>query len=33
MISVLARADALAIRAPLAPPAKAGDPIRILRLG
>lgn len=32
MISVLARADALAIRPILAPAAKAGDPIRILRL-
>jgi molybdopterin molybdotransferase len=32
MISVLARADALAVRAPLAPPAKAGAPIQILRL-
>jgi molybdopterin molybdotransferase len=32
MISVLARADALAIRAPLAPAAKAGEPIKILRL-
>jgi molybdopterin molybdotransferase len=32
MISVLARADALAIRPVLAPPAKTGDPIQVLRL-
>jgi molybdopterin molybdotransferase len=32
MISVLARADALAIRPPLAPAAKAGEAIHILRL-
>lgn len=32
MISLLAKADALAIRPPLAPAAKAGDPIPILRL-
>ncbi|MFM7344749.1 MAG: gephyrin-like molybdotransferase Glp [Tagaea sp.] len=32
MISLLAKADALAIRPPLAPAAKAGDPIQVLRL-
>ena len=32
MVHVLAQADALAIRPPLAPPAKAGDPIRIVPL-
>jgi molybdopterin molybdotransferase len=32
MISVLARADALAMRPALAPAAKAGEPIHILRL-
>jgi len=32
-LSVLARADCLIIRPPFAPPAKAGDPCRIIRLG
>lgn len=32
MVHLLAQADALAIRAPLAPAAKAGDPIRIVPL-
>ena len=33
MISLLARADCLVIRAPHAPPAKAGDWVEILPLG
>jgi molybdopterin molybdotransferase len=33
MLSLLARADCLVVRAPHAPPAKAGDPVRILPLG
>ncbi len=32
MLAVLSRADALAVRAPFAPPAKAGEPITILPL-
>jgi molybdopterin molybdotransferase len=32
MVSILARADALAVRAPNAPPATAGSPVNILRI-
>jgi molybdopterin molybdotransferase len=32
MLSVLAKADALIVRTPNAPAAKAGDPVRILPL-
>jgi molybdopterin molybdotransferase len=33
VFSGLARADCLIVRPPHAPPAMAGDPVRILRLG